>query len=186
MNKEQVNWAKCVIMSYRYLERMCGAIDKQIEMLATRSYISSSAWEQLNSVHNVSKKIIDLSQKKIDYINLKVLTEKILESMNKNLSKILILKHIKNVKASEISAVLKITDRTLFRKINSALEEFAKFMLKFGFSYEKMEIMHIKDDFIGSIYNRIVNDNIRFSNKTNKTEFIKNYKLNACFAGKNA
>jgi len=176
MDKEKNDWAKCMIVSYRYLERMCKAIDKQIEQVACYSFFQTSNFDQINSVHNVSKKIIALSQRKIDYINIKVLVEKVLESMDKKLSKILILKYIHNLKNSQLISLLKINERTMFRKINTAFDVFAKKMQEFGFSKEKLELVYFSDEFIGSVYKKIKSQT-RVSEKTNDLINIKSVVL---------
>ena len=168
MNNENVIWAKSVILSYRYFEKICNAIDKSIEHMACNSFFNSTLWAPINSIHNVSKRIIDMSQTKLEYINLKVLTNKILENMDNKLSKVLILKYIHNLKATEVADLLKINIRTFFRKLNKALSQFGSMMNKYGYNKEKMEIKFFNDDLIGSIYKKLLQETEKNEKKVKK------------------
>ena len=81
MINNQKLWSKAILSSYNYLERLCNSIDKLVENMAVNSYFSTNLKYGANSVEDLSKKIINLSNRKIDYINLKVLTEQALKQM---------------------------------------------------------------------------------------------------------
>ena len=180
MNKNQIYWAKSVILSYGHLERICNAIDKQIDRLACNSCIGSTSWSNIYSVSNVSNKIIELTQNKIDYINIKVLVEKVLESINKKFSKILILKYIQNLKTADVAKVLKVSDRTLFRNANKAFAEFADKMSVFGFTSEKMEVKYLSDGLIGALYKKIKSEDEELE-KQEKLSREKNFNFSNGF-----
>lgn len=158
MNEEQINWAKTTILSYKHLGTICGAIDKLVETVATRSFYSSTRLMEYNSIHNVSRKIIELTDKKIDYINLKVLIEKIITKLKPNRAKVLILKYVNGLSIEQMEKVLNISNRSCYRTLNLALEDFAVNMLKFGYTSEKMEILFSNDEFLSSIYKSITTE----------------------------
>jgi hypothetical protein len=58
----------------------------------------------------------------------------------------------------DIANLFKISERTLFRKINSALEEFVKGLESLGYTAEKLELMFLGDYFINSIYTSVQKD----------------------------
>ena len=152
MNKEQINWAKTAILSYKHLGVICDAIDRLVETIATKSFYTSTKLLEINSIHSVSKKIIKLTDKKIDYINLKVLVEKIFTKLKPNRAKILVLKYIHNLPIEKIQEVLNISYRSCYRTLKLGIEDFASLMLDFGYTQEKMEILFIGDEFLNSIY----------------------------------
>ena len=160
MNTELINWAKTALFAYKYLGTICRSIDKRIKNMAVNSFYTGGAWSEEYTVYKISEKIIKLSDKKIDYINLKLIIEKSLQNMNKYNAKILILRNIKELSSQSIACLLNVSDRTYFRKLNVALKEFAKVMEKYGYSYQKMEICFWNDDFIKSIYSIIANNQI--------------------------
>ena len=160
MNTELINWAKTVLFAYKYLGAMCRSLDKQIKRMAVNSFYIGGVWNEQNSTYKISEKIIKLSDKKVDYINLKLIIEKCLQEMKQENAKILILRNIKELSSQTVANLLNISERTYFRKLNNALSEFARVMERKGYSYQKLEICFWNDDFIKSIYNIIVNNQI--------------------------
>lgn len=157
MKNNQLIWAKTILTAYKHLGTLSDAIDKLIESTAKNSFFSSGIWSKSNSISEVSKKIIHLTDKKVDYINLKVITEKIIGYLNKNHAKILILRYLKNLDIETISKVMNMTERSFFRKMEKAQSEFTNTMTKLGYTAEKMEVNYLKDMFIESIYSGLKN-----------------------------
>ncbi len=158
MNKEQTNWAKTTILSYKHLGVICDAIDKLVETIATKSFYTSTKFLEINSIHSVSKRIIALTDKKIDYINLKVLIEKIFTKLKPNRAKVLVLKYIHNISVEKIQEVLNISYRSCYRALKMGIEDFASLMIKFGYTNEKMEVLFNGDEFLNSIYKSITTE----------------------------
>lgn len=152
MKTKRIEWAKTVLIAYKYLGSMCAAIDKIIKNLAISSHFAGGAYCEKSCCEVVSKKIIALTNKKIDYINLKVLTEKALENMNKKNAKLLILRTIKELNVSTIAEVMNMSERTYFRRISDAENEFCVALEKLGLNIYKLEIEYLADNFIKSIY----------------------------------
>ena len=156
MNNNQTIWAKTLLNAYKYLEALCGAIDKLVENTAKNSFFACGTWSEENSIMNISKKIIRLSDKKVDYINLKVITEKAIGMLDKRNAKVIILKYIKGLDIDTITSVLNMSRRSYFRRINDGLLEFMAILNSFGYGKEKLEINFLKDDFILSLYNSTI------------------------------
>ena len=66
-------WAKTILSSYRYLERIAGAIDKMVESSGINSRDMSGVAFSNNNILSLAEKMIDLSERKVKLINLKVL-----------------------------------------------------------------------------------------------------------------
>lgn len=152
MEIKQKNWGKTILTAYTYLGRLCDSIDEIIKESAVNSFYSHGYGWESNSVMGVSKKIIGLSERKIKYINLKVVTEKALKKMPKQLSKLIILKFIHQINTDEIICILNLSRRTLFRFISKALTCFMNELSVLGYTSEKLEIEYFNDNFINSIY----------------------------------
>ena len=155
MIKNQIVWAKTLLAAYKYLGTMCNAIDRAVEKLAQNSFYSCGVWREENSITNISKKIISLSNKKVDYINLKVVVEKAVKLLSEKGAKILILKFIQGLDNKTIIQTLNMADRTYYRKLNSAAQEFASKMTAIGYGVEKLDLIYGSDRFIKSIYDTI-------------------------------
>ena len=66
-------WSKTLLGVYNYLETIAGAIDKITMKTALNSFQFSKNNYEKNNVYNISNKLIDLSERKITLINLKIL-----------------------------------------------------------------------------------------------------------------
>ena len=165
MTSNKKIWSKTLLSSYNYLGRLCDSIDKIIEKTAVNSYYCFSFQNSENSIENISKKIINFSKRKIDYINLKVIIEKALKSIPKISAKLLILKFIQKLSIERACELLNITLRSSYRRLNNALDEFCASLTTFGFTIEKLEVNYSTDPFISSIFKLIKNNNYLIEEK---------------------
>ena len=154
--KNDLIWTKTVLSVYRYLDRICDAIDK----IVLNTGLSSRNINQMNyfcnNVMSISQKIIKLSQRKINLINLKLLANKCFRKINKTDAKLLILCYIDGTKRRELAEKYQISMRTVFRRIESAETAFSKALHMQGYSDEKLEEMLHEENWIKSVYNRYV------------------------------
>ncbi len=154
MEKDMV-WAKTILSVYRYLERICGAIDKIVMQSALGSGEVTGGAYSHNNVYSISQKIIDYSQRKVTLINLKVLVEDILKNIPISDAKILIERYVNGAKRREISERLEISMRTVYRKIERAEKSFLSKMCQKGYSSFKLQ-QFLKDEvWIKSAYDMI-------------------------------
>ena len=100
--------AKTVLLVYRYLDRIADAIDRLVERRALNSFYMSGIGCKDNNISNVAQYIIDLSQRKVKLINIKILTEMALDNCPILYSQILIEKYMDNDKACEIALIEKL------------------------------------------------------------------------------
>lgn len=148
-------WGKTLLSVYRYLERIADAIDNIIEKKAvqTSSMLGSDALS-----HNtlaLANKIIDLSERKVKLINIKLLTEQALSAMDPKGAKILIMKYFDNASCEEILSALSLSRRTYFRRIGEMEAAFEASCAMFGFPMERLDsylaneawIMNVKSSF---------------------------------------
>lgn len=153
-NNKQMIWAKTLLNAYKYLGTLCESIDKLINLTAKTSFYTGGRWIEENSILNISQKIIKLSDRKIDYINLKIIIEKALSKLQKKLAKLLILRYVNRINSETISKILKMSERTFYRKTVNAIEQFAHELYCLGYNSEKLEVLYLSDLFISSIYEK--------------------------------
>lgn len=186
MKNKQLTWAKTILVAYKYLGTLSRCIDRIINKSALNSFYTGGNWDDKNSVFNISNKILKLTNKKVDYINLKVLVEKILSKMSKDKAKLLILRNIKDLKTSTICNMLNMKERTYYRRTDLALKEFVTQMIEMGFTYAKLDLDFSDDEFIYSIYRIIDNDDLAVVQSCDyQEEYLTSYvyrltKLIAC------
>ncbi len=158
MNKNFL-WAKTILSVYRYLERIAGAIDKIIMKSALGSSNVSVSTYHINNVMTISQRLIDLSQRKITLINLKVLTEDALSEIDKKYANILIERFFDNTKLKEITQKHDISMRSVFRYIDSALSAFSSRLVVKGFDDDKLAKMLEDEQWIKSVHQRLSKEN---------------------------
>lgn len=172
---ENNNWSKTILGVYRYLPRVSYAFDRLVKTRAYNSGYCTSYNTSFNNVLNVTSTILDLTERKITLINLKLLTEKALKSMDNKLARMLISKFIDGKKSTEIAEKFKICLRTYFRKINLALESFYKALCRMGYNDEELYHMLKNEKWIMEVYygyekqiecqTENILDNLEFRNK---------------------
>ncbi|MGN1201108.1 MAG: ECF-type sigma factor [Candidatus Caccovivens sp.] len=137
--KNDMVWAKTILSVYRYLERICDAIDNIVMKSALGSYNIVGQDYSFNNVYSISQKIIDYSERKITLINLKILIEDILKEIAPNDAKILIERYVEGIKRREMAEKFDIGLRTVYRKIDHAEQAFVKKMRFKGYDAFKMQ-----------------------------------------------
>lgn len=131
-------WAKTILKSYRYLERIADAIDRMIENRGMFSMNMNSNNYYYNNIMSVADKIIELGERKIKLINLKLLTERALKACGKESANLLISKYINNKSNDEIMERYGMPPRTFYRKIDKAEAKFERALEGIGFNYENL------------------------------------------------
>lgn len=152
---------------YRYLQRVAGAMDRMIleRGLHCTNLLGQNYFN--NNVYSVTQKLIDLSQRKVTLINLKILVEETLGTIGCENAQILIEKYFDGVKAREMTQIHSKSMRTIFRKIDSAVEAFACKLLSKGYTDEKLHNMLEKETWILNVYRQFSTkkeEEISFSN----------------------
>ena len=144
-------WSKTLLTIYNQLEKITEAIDN---LVLTRA-INSHNYNTNNEVLYVADKIINLTQRKIKLINLKVLVDKVLNKMDKEEAKILILKYLYEFNTEKLMESLGVKERSIFRKINEAIVSFSTICEKYGFNSEKLYDTYKDEGWIIEVYNTI-------------------------------
>ncbi len=152
-------WAKTLLSVYRYLERIAGAIDKIILRSGLNSANIVGQNYFYNNVFTISQKLIDLSERKVTLINLKVLIEQTLAEMDEKDALILIDKFVDGVKTKDLVERHKLSTRTVFRKIDSALKNFAWHLCLKGYGAAALEKMLANENWLNNVHLRLVTKN---------------------------
>ncbi len=147
-------WAKTILTSYRYLDRIANVLDEMIERKGLNSYNVSGINYSNNNIFTLAEKLIDLSERKVTLINLKVLTEKALAKCGEKSAVLLIEKYIDCRKNEDIAERNSLSYRTFFRRLTLAEEKFESVLENLGFSDEDLEIFLEKEAWIGEIKRR--------------------------------
>ena len=153
------NIVKTTFIIYRFLDKLTRSIDRKIMSRAVNSFYVSEKLLQ-NGVWEVSEDIIDLMDKKVEFINLKLLVEKSLTLLPRNLSRLLIMKYIDGVSNEFISQRLGLTNRTFFRQVSQALAWASKAMKHLGFEEDRLMDIFQKDKWVMGVLTSVSSNHI--------------------------
>lgn len=146
MKIEEKNWSKTLLSTYGHIETICDAIDKTILSYGIGSGTGGGDTEY------VASKMISLMDRKKFLINIKVLVDSCLYSMDNDYSKVLVLKFVDKIDSKMASEAMKISSRTYFRKINLALEMFWSKMSELGYSVLSLQKIFCNESWIMEIF----------------------------------
>lgn len=149
--KENI-WAKTLLGAYRHLETVADAIDKIVLKTALNSYHFSVIE---NGVFETSNKLINLGERKVTLINLKLLIEDVLFKMEQKDADILICRYIENMKFKDIAKEKAIGMRTVFRRLDKAETIFTRKLLCLGYNSVKLKETLKDEKWILNYYNSI-------------------------------
>lgn len=146
-------WCKSFLCIYHIIPNIISSIDKLILLKSSNSsYFGEGA---KNSTLNQIEGIINLSQKKINLINLKVLTDETLLDMKTENSKLLVVRYINNINCKKAIELSKLSRRTYFRNLNRALVEFESVLYKKVLKNNSIYKSFLEEHFLEDIFERI-------------------------------
>ena len=173
-------WSKTLLNVYDCLFNLTNEIDKIVENFA----LNSCNFYGFNKTFQDIQKIIDLTDRKVTLINVKVLIENILLDLDDVSCKILTLKFVDKMPHDMVMEVLDIKRRTYFRKYNEAVSSFACKLITMGFDEEKIIKLIKNEKWILFLFNEYFEKEIskkqepEISNSSILSLAIHNYKLN--------
>lgn len=167
---KEIVWGKTLLSSYTSLERLSSAIDGLVMSNSLHCGVG------YNTTLNSANKILNLISRKKLLINLKVLVETVIDKMPNDYMRILVLKYFDKVKPEDILNVMEISRRSYFRKINKAVECFAKGLIKEGFDSSKLEEMVKGENWLKDLYESIYIKHNKIKEDCKATN-LTNYKL---------
>lgn len=120
--KKLKNWSKTLLYSYRYLETIVDTIDDMVKKISLYSmyYNGKTNTDTLSQIN----KLIELNDRKVNLINLKVLIEETLDMLSCKDLQFVSLYYIDGLKSEETAKVMGVSLRTFFRRRNRAIEKF--------------------------------------------------------------
>ncbi len=113
---------EAIVKIYRLLEKRCEVIDKFIK---NHAYYFGPCSAEYGAI-DVCNNIIDLIEKKNELINLKVIADEALSRLSEQDRKVLFIKMHYNISMAELCGVLDLKERTAFRRIERAFENFSQ------------------------------------------------------------
>ena len=159
-------WSKTLLKSYGMLEKISGALDRTFNKIAFTSRNTCTNDTLLSSTYQISDKLLSLLDRKANLINTKVLIDEVLDVMDEQNSKILILKYMNNLTNDEITRVMNISIRTVLRRSIKAIEEFSAELVSRGYNDAIFKSMYKDETWIFDIYRDVKSENEMFIKRT--------------------
>ncbi len=151
--------SEALIKIYRLLRKKCDAIDKFIHNHALYFGPCTAEYGALDVCNN----IIELMTRKNQLINLKIIIDKAIESLNEKDKKILFIKINYNLQMNEICGILDLKERTAFRRIEKAFENLAEALNNSKY-YVKLQKIIDSEDWIQDIKEEVKERRLAFKN----------------------
>ena len=151
-------WAKTLLYIYKYLDRVTDGIDKLVTQEALNSFYTRGEKIGSNGVLATADRIINLSERKTRLINIKVMTDKALKSMDKKCAQLLIERYMDNDESEEIALRHNLNIRTYFRRLYQAEIAFLQALSVQGFYDAKLKEYLIGEKWILEIYEKFKNE----------------------------
>ena len=146
-------WCKSFLSIYNLIPSITKAVDNLILIKGVNS--SATSFATSGETAKQAESILTLSQRKINLINLKLLTDEILLEMDPFNSKVIVLKFIDNLLVDDITKCLNLTRRTLYRKLSRAIEEFERLFNKKVLSNYRIYKSFSEEKFLEDIFEKI-------------------------------
>lgn len=156
---ESTQWTKTLLVVYKYLDNVAGAIDKIILKTALNSFYFSRNTYQQNNVYNISNRLINLSERKVTLINAKLLVEEILKNIPIKDARLLIQRYFERMKFKDIAKQNDMNIRTVFRKLATAENSFRIGLISKGYFDENLCEMFANETWILNYYKQISGNN---------------------------
>ena len=146
-------WCKSFLSIYHIIPSVIASIDKLVYLKSIKS--SGYSLDDSLSTQSQVDGIMKLTNRKVNLINLKVLTDETLLEMDKSKAKLIILRYIDNISCKKAIELSGLNRRTYFRALNAAFAEFESiFYLKILKSNNLY--MSLKEEgFLDDIFNKI-------------------------------
>ncbi len=163
-------WGKTLLSLYRHFGVMANSIDNLVRRIGINSAFRHTIYD---STIVDSNKILELTERKIKIINLKVIVENILAELNMKDLKILTLCYVDGVEYKKIIKLLNINQRTFFRRKEIAIARFSNKLAEIGYDADKLEKYLHNENWIKNTYYQIVNSTASrlVSDKKTKSQY---------------
>ena len=145
-------WSRTILSVQKYLERICSSIDACIDKKINASCFVTTKNMSENSSEVIADWIINMSERKVNLINLNVICITALKNIDKTYAKILALKYFDAMPCKEIIELLNLTERTFFRKLLAAHQEFENYLSRNGYNANFFAKMLENEGWITEIY----------------------------------
>lgn len=143
--------SKTFLSVYRFLNSLAKSIDRVVKLKGINSSSFNDYYK--NNTFEQSQEIINLTNRKITLINIKVIVDQTLLGIDEQKARLLILKYIDNFSCKQICELVNLNTRTYFRRVNKALKDFEKVLGNFFENNTKIYDDLMQDKWVSLLLN---------------------------------
>ena len=174
--KEQENvkisaWIRALFVVYPSLPNIISVIDNIVLQRASSIVPCSGIYSGASSTISEIEKVIDMSDRKMKLLNIVALIREILSSLGSDDYAIVDMKFFRRMKTSTIAERLQLEERSVFRRINKAIERSVKFCNENFYDSRFFETEVKGESWIREIYNKSMQE--QASNKLRSQRNMK-------------
>ena len=151
---------EALVKCYRMLSKKCSAIDKFIENHSLYFTTNSLEYSSIDVVNN----IIDLMTRKNQLINLKVILDSAINSLDEKDKKVIYIKINYNITMNEFCEFLSLKERTAFRRIDRAYYNLTEALNNSKYIQKLINIID-KEMWINNVKDRVKDRRLSFRAK---------------------
>lgn len=153
--------SEALIKAYRLLKKKCEAIDKFIKNHALYFGPCTAEYGSLDVCNN----IIDLMTRKNQLINLKIILDTAIKTLDEKDKKVLFIKMNYNISMGEFCGILELKERTAFRRIERAFENLTEALNNSKYCNKLYKILN-SEDWIADMKHEVKERRLAFKCKT--------------------
>jgi len=157
-NDKMIAWVKALFTIYPTIPNIISVIDNIVLTRASSSISMSSVYSGSGDTMKQIEKVIDLSERKLKLLNILALVKEIISPLSEKDYEIVDLRFFRRLKAAEIAEMLKVDERTVFRKVNRILEKAVKICSSSCYDLLFIENAVRGESWIKEIYNKSIDE----------------------------
>jgi hypothetical protein len=116
-------WIKTLLSTFRNIPEIIKAVDKIIEIQASSLSFISDIYNTEKSTLNQVEKVIDLSERKNNLLNIYLITKNLYSSIGEEDRVFIERRYLYNWTAEELAEEYEVSTRTIFRKIEKIVDK---------------------------------------------------------------
>lgn len=121
--QEQKFWIKTLLATHSKIPEIIKAVDKIIELQATSISFMSDIYNREKSTLNQVEKVIDLSERKNNLLNIYIMSKKLTKNLSFTDADFIEKKFVYNWTSEDLAKEFNVSVRTVFRKIDKLISE---------------------------------------------------------------
>ena len=171
LNNEQKTkfWIKTLLSVFNNIPEIIKAVDKIIEMQASSISFISDIYNTEKSTKNQVEKVIDLSERKNNLLNIYLISKTLFSSVDEEERLFLERKYIFNWTTEELSKEYNVCTRTIFRKIERCIDKIYLAVKRKNWSLQFINLQVKNESWLNEKYYKLIRD-YYFSTKTLSNE----------------